>query len=98
DKLVTGVQTCALPIWPVPAAPRSWGPRPIVGVLAPAVAAGVALALHQLLPNRQMLPMSWMDKLPAWRHPYPLLLDGLLAASLLRSEERRVGKEWRTRG
>src|SRR3954454_7414760 len=68
---------------PVPAAPRSWGLRLVIAVLAPAVAAGVALSIHQFLPNGQILPMSWMDKLPAWQHPYPLLLDGLLALSLL---------------
>jgi NitT/TauT family transport system permease protein len=52
-------------------------------VLAPAVAALAALAVHHLLPNRQVLPVSWLSKLPAWRHPYPVLLEILLAASLL---------------
>ena len=52
-------------------------------MLAPAVAALVALSVHYLLSNRQNMPMSWMDKLPAWLHPYPMLLVALLALSIL---------------
>jgi sulfonate transport system permease protein len=58
---------------------------PGAAVLAPVAAALGALALHQFLPNRQLLPLSmgWVDNLPAWQRPYPLVLEALLAASLL---------------
>ncbi len=51
--------------------------------LSPAVAALAALLLHQFPPDRQVLPMTWVDSLAAWLHPYPLLLEALLAASLI---------------
>jgi NitT/TauT family transport system permease protein len=58
---------------------------PGVAVLAPVAAALAALALHRFLPDRQLLPLSmdWVDALPAWERPYPLVLETLLAASLL---------------
>jgi NitT/TauT family transport system permease protein len=56
---------------------------PAVSVIAPIVAAGSTLLVHRLLPNRQEIPPSWMDALPAWQHPYPALLGGLLGISLL---------------
>jgi NitT/TauT family transport system permease protein len=43
--------------------------------------AGVALAAHRLLPDGQLPPLSWMDQLPAWQHPYPLLLGVVIAFS-----------------
>jgi NitT/TauT family transport system permease protein len=57
--------------------------RPALSVLAPAVAALAALAVNRYLPSRQLLPMTWMDGLPAWQHPYPVLLAVLLAGTLL---------------
>jgi NitT/TauT family transport system permease protein len=57
--------------------------RPAVAVLAPAVAAAVALLAHRYLPDRQEIPHSWIDALPAWQHPYPALLAALLGISLL---------------
>jgi len=51
--------------------------------LSPAVAAMAALSLHQFLPDRQVLPMTWADSLPSWLHPYPVLLEALLATSLI---------------
>src|SRR5205823_5851849 len=52
-------------------------------VLLPSVAALAVLLLHWFVPNGQLLPMSWTDSLPAWRHPYPVLLEACLTASLL---------------
>jgi len=51
--------------------------------MAPAIAAAVALASHFLFPDRHDLPMSWLDEVPASRHPYPLVLLALSAVSLL---------------
>jgi len=68
---------------PASAPARPGGFHPAVAVLAPAVVAGVALLVHFYLPNRQALPRSWMDRLAAWQHPYPVLLVAVLAASLL---------------
>lgn len=68
---------------------RDRGFRLAANVLAPAVAAAAALAAHQFLPIKQELPMSWMNSLPEWQHPYPLLLQALFAASLL-----AAGVQW----
>lgn len=56
---------------------------PIMAVLSPVALAVVALAVHRLIPIGQSLPMTWMDSLPAWKHPFPIVLDVLLGASLL---------------
>ena len=48
---------------------------------APALVALAAWLVHQLLPNKQLLPMTWMDGLPGWKHPYPLTLGFLLVVS-----------------
>jgi NitT/TauT family transport system permease protein len=53
-----------------------------VRVLTPPLTALAALAVHWGLRDKQLLPMSWMDGLTAWQHPYPLLLAGLLVLSL----------------
>jgi NitT/TauT family transport system permease protein len=54
-------------------------------VLSPAIAALAALAIHQLMPSRQLLPLSigWLDKLPGWERPYPVVLEALLMVSLV---------------
>src|SRR2546425_1437803 len=77
DKLVTGVQTCALPIWIFHS----------LSILAKARAASNTSLPISLPPSIQV---------PAQRQT-PML--GLLAISsaLMRSEERRVGKECRSR-
>jgi NitT/TauT family transport system permease protein len=71
------------------------GGRSAAAVLSPAVAALLALALHLFLPNRQLPPLSmgWLDKLPAWGRPYPVVLESFLAASLLLAA---VQWAWRT--
>jgi len=63
--------------------------RAAIPVLAPVVAAGTALLVHWQLPVRQALadgeklPATWMDTLPTWQRPYPVLLASLLALALL---------------
>src|SRR5205823_11056633 len=75
DKLVTGVQTCALPIWDGNC--RAGRPRLRRGGLS--------------LPRGSRFGPGAVDPLVARRPPVP-------ARSRRRSEERRVGKEWRSRG
>jgi sulfonate transport system permease protein len=53
--------------------------RPIVAAASPTLAAAVGLAVHFALADAQLMPMSWLDKVPAWRHPYPLVLEFLAA-------------------
>jgi NitT/TauT family transport system permease protein len=74
------------------AGPAEPAGRAIVLVLSPVVMALAALALHQLVPDGQVLPMSWLDALPAWLHPYPVLLAALLAVALLAAAAQAV---WR---
>jgi NitT/TauT family transport system permease protein len=54
-----------------------------LAILAPTVAAGLALAVHRMVPDSRLPPMSWLDALPAWKHPYPVVLCVLIAASIL---------------
>ncbi|HEX4612870.1 MAG TPA: hypothetical protein VH092_32055, partial [Urbifossiella sp.] len=54
---------------------------------SPVVAAGAALAAHFYLPEKQLPPLNWLETLPAWQHPYPVVLAtigivGLLAAAV----------------
>src|SRR5262249_10204333 len=64
---------------------RPGGTRPTWTAVSPAIMAGAALAAHQLLPNGQLPPLSWMDQLPGWQHPYPLLLGVVMALSVVAS-------------
>jgi NitT/TauT family transport system permease protein len=74
----------ALPEKPLPTAPRplAWGIRPVLAMVAPAVVTLAALSVHRFLSDAQAPPMTWMDQLPEWRHPYPMLLGALLVGSL----------------
>jgi NitT/TauT family transport system permease protein len=56
---------------------------PAVSVTAPIIAAAATFLVHWYVPNRQEIQASWMDALPAWQHPYPMLLAGLLAVALV---------------
>jgi NitT/TauT family transport system permease protein len=47
------------------------------------VAAGVALLVTLGLAPHQLPPASWLDVVPSWQHPYPVLIFALLAAALL---------------
>ncbi len=73
------------PEHPRPAAtvPLAWGVRSFVAGIAPVAAVTGALLVHFLVPNRQNLPMTWMDGVPDWQHPYPLFLDALLTVWLV---------------
>jgi NitT/TauT family transport system permease protein len=51
-------------------------------VLSPALMAAVALAVHQLLPNRQELPLGLSKELREGLGPYPLVLKMVLGAAL----------------
>jgi NitT/TauT family transport system permease protein len=62
---------------------HEWSVHPAIKVLAPVVVALVALVVHTMVPTRQLLPMSWMDQLRPWQHPYPVLLALCLTTSLL---------------
>ncbi|QEL13531.1 ABC transporter permease [Limnoglobus roseus] len=57
--------------------------RPVVAVLAPVVAAAVALAVHFALPDGQLAPLSWLDSLPSWRHPYPVAVAAVAVGAIL---------------
>jgi NitT/TauT family transport system permease protein len=59
------------------------GGRAVAAALAMAAAALVALLLHILVSDQQNLPRTWMNDLEIWRHPYPVVLETLLAAALL---------------
>jgi NitT/TauT family transport system permease protein len=52
-------------------------------LLSPCVLAGAALLVHRFVPDRQLVPDSWLDDVPPWLHPYPVLLAGMAAAGLL---------------
>jgi NitT/TauT family transport system permease protein len=54
-----------------------------MAVAASAVAAVLALSIHALLPTRQEVLLAWLRRLPSWQHPYTVLLEILLATSVL---------------
>src|SRR5205823_8176750 len=89
DKLVTGVQTCALPIWPRPAA-RGLDPEPLEHRL---VAAPPGTHLH-LQVEEDRPAEHRLDLRPGTGAD---LADHRTALPDERSEERRVGKEGRSR-
>jgi NitT/TauT family transport system permease protein len=68
---------------PAPADVRTPSWRDQAVTLGPALAASVALLVHMQVPVQAETPMSWLDAVPAWRHPYPLSLVGILGVSLL---------------
>src|SRR5947209_10830132 len=64
----------------------SGGPRkvaPAIAVLSPIVTAGLALAVHCLIPDNQEILLSSLRKLPAWQHPYCILTLILGALSVV---------------
>src|SRR5207244_8657237 len=87
DDLVTGVQTCALPILP------RIGTEPAKRELAARIGAARA-AGHRVffLRMNDDDPRGWKELRPFGVTPDSLVLP---ARRSLRSEERRVGKEWR---
>src|SRR5205823_12194315 len=92
DKLVTGVQTCALPISLAPSEPTAAQASPATP--APLPEAPASVNVHLELGGRQVqLTLRDRDE--------GRLLERLATVlerfSLTRSEERRVGKECRSR-
>jgi NitT/TauT family transport system permease protein len=63
-----------------PTAPRRFN---AAAVLSPAFVALAALAVHAFLPNLQPPPPTGVDTAPVWSHPYPVLVEAVLAAALL---------------
>jgi len=59
------------------------GPAPMmVPALSPVLAAAAALALHFGASDAQLPPLTWLDALPAWQHPYPVGLVIVAAVCL----------------
>src|SRR2546430_13645591 len=79
DLTVTGVQTCALPIFTSAAVPDGVDPATVPKPLAPDVASHVAAVVLFGMPN--VRAMDFLGQPPV----------------VIRSEERRVGKECRSR-
>lgn len=66
----------------VPDSPRTTlTPARLAEAAAMPASAAVALAVHLLVPDARLAPMSWADALPAWQRPYPLLLLAAMAVS-----------------
>src|SRR5205823_7080843 len=91
DKLVTGVQTCALPIWQVGLRGRAWKMcgREWADV-------GVCGSLHNPV-SHPGLP-GHLDDLRPVPICFPKSPENVHRVGHLRSEERRVGKECSSRG
>src|SRR5690348_6926951 len=77
DGRVTGVQTCALPIWGVRRARRSWG--------------------EELPEIAQQLTSEARELFLGVRYEIPRIVVERCSDTFVRSEERRVGKECRSR-
>src|SRR5690606_40432451 len=89
DFHVTGVQTCALPILLEVRASIPLGI--VVHQLSPALVLGLAFVGSSLVP---VIILPFLDSLINWIKS----LHDKLGEYAQRSEERRVGKECRTRG
>src|SRR5206468_7593380 len=92
DLIVTGVQTCALPISLTPIQAGAIAPalddKDVIGTSQ----TGSGKTLAFLIPMIEMLQREASHET---RHQTRALV--LLPTRELRSEERRVGKEWRSR-
>src|SRR5205823_11548545 len=98
DKLVTGVQTCALPIWTATlicsSSYRRAQARAPKWICARRCLRGLGVAKDILVRNRQQVER--LRDVPASLEAEVLSRGRVL--SVERSEERRVGKEWWPRG
>src|SRR5205823_9841280 len=92
DKLVTGVQTCALPILGVGEVLGGEGASS-----SPGRAALVAARVHELETHTQLQDKAYELSTTLVRNEDALLPLHLDAGQSIRSEERRVGKECRYR-
>src|SRR5207244_6228249 len=85
DDLVTGVQTCALPIYKIHSTPATDFDTTVAGLKILKTAKVSDSVIRAMInPHRQ-------------RHSYPPQV-GTRLLTPIRSEERRVGKECKTRG
>src|SRR5207247_8505396 len=88
DPLVTGVQTCALPISVRAGVLEALGDR--LKVQLPSGFAGVGKTVEAAMDDKTVVPVENADqKIPG---------VGNIASPEVRSEERRVGKEGGSRG
>src|SRR5207248_8161625 len=90
DRTVTGVQTCALPIY------TSHIGRPKCHYDDKVIKTAVELVTKQGLSYRSASARMW--RLHAARIPFGTIHNWVESRYLQRSEERRVGKECRDRG
>jgi NitT/TauT family transport system permease protein len=69
----------------LPSEPRAASPKDNAWAagLAPVLLAGIALSVDRFMPDAQTPAFSWVNSLPAWRQPYPVLLYGLAGLSLI---------------
>lgn len=57
--------------------------RRCVALVSPILAALAAYSVHRWVPNQQAEPLDWLASLPAWKHPYPVVLYAIAAVGLL---------------
>ena len=70
--------------------------RSALTALLPVVVALAALAVHRFIPAGQPPPLNWLEALPAWQHPYPVLLAAIGLASLLVAAARFTSRSLRS--
>src|SRR5205085_6705515 len=86
DLTVTGVQTCALPIWPAMSLKRKFLAQNLLLAVGLVLAAAAGLwRLHALRREVAVSVYAYTQQKTAE------------TTAVNRSEERRVGKEWRSR-
>src|SRR5205085_7921813 len=98
DLTVTGVQTCALPIYPKPG--RAFGGGVIQTVVPDVTIRAASDGSWHVELNPEGLPRVLVNQTYATRvsRTGGSAADKSFVANCLRSEERRVGKERRVRG
>lgn len=82
-RLLMGSNIVDPPMNAIPPARRGGMVWSVAAVLSPIVAAAAALAAHHGLAEKQLPPLNWLDSVPSWQHPYPVVLMGIAAAGLL---------------
>lgn len=57
--------------------------RSVLIALSPPIAAAVALGVHFGLTEGQVPPLTWLDSVPGWQHPYPVAMAFVAVACLV---------------